>query len=267
MKLTFLGTSHGIAEKHAFTSSTVVTVNGKHYIIDAGAPIMTLLQNHNLKFTDVKGIFITHPHSDHYMGLVEFTSQMNAFPHFKDVNIPAYVPDGDFVKRMMYFLTGKEEINPIIKFDKQFSNGNYHSVPYYSRVAYSVYTDGVIFNDENVKITAVKNMHVDNSYSFIVETKDKLGVFSGDLRMNMPDYPNVLLNSQKPIDFVVLEGAHTKLNTPEIIEILKNTKTKNMLVNHRYNVVNPDEEMLDLKNTLSPYFNFKTVCDNDVLEF
>ena len=63
MKITFVGTSHGIAEKDRYCSCTVVTVKGKHYVIDAGAPIYDLLQRYGFRFEDVAGIFITHTHN------------------------------------------------------------------------------------------------------------------------------------------------------------------------------------------------------------
>jgi len=39
MKITFLGTSHGYAEKNRFTSSTLIETAGHSYILDAGAPV------------------------------------------------------------------------------------------------------------------------------------------------------------------------------------------------------------------------------------
>ena len=83
MKIRFLGTSHGIAEKNQFCSSALISIGDKHYVIDAGAPLMTLLKNHDVAYEDVQGIFITHTHSDHFMGLVEFTYQINNIDQWK----------------------------------------------------------------------------------------------------------------------------------------------------------------------------------------
>ena len=62
MKITFLGTSHGITEKNQFCSSALISTGGKHYLVDAGAPVLTLLKNHDIPLTDVAGAFITHSH-------------------------------------------------------------------------------------------------------------------------------------------------------------------------------------------------------------
>ena len=95
MIVTFLGTSHGITEKNAFCSCAVVSVGGAHYIVDVGAPIDTLLQNYGIPFADLRGIFITHPHQDHYVGLAPFTFTMEDFGRFGDVSVPVYAPARD----------------------------------------------------------------------------------------------------------------------------------------------------------------------------
>ena len=39
MKITFLGTSHGVPAADRYCSCTMLEVNGAHYFIDAGAPL------------------------------------------------------------------------------------------------------------------------------------------------------------------------------------------------------------------------------------
>lgn len=266
MKITFLGTSHGIAEKHQFLSSAVVTVGGKHYIIDAGAPLTSLLKNHDIDFKDINGIFITHPHFDHFIGLTELTFQINGFNQFDGVKIPTYVPDLLPFKRMMYYLTGTKDLNPYFGYDEKYNNGNYGATPYPTRITFNKYSEGVIFKDDLITITAVKNMHIEDSYSFLLETKDKAVVFSGDLKHGIPDYPKCIIDRATNLDAVILEGAHTKLCLPKVLEVLKKSKTNLMLINHYYAGVNNDDELLLTKNLLKAYFPLKVVKDNDVFE-
>lgn len=47
MKITFLWTSHGCAEKGRFVSSTLFEVNGAMYVVDAGAPVDAQLLNND----------------------------------------------------------------------------------------------------------------------------------------------------------------------------------------------------------------------------
>ena len=39
MKINFMGTSHGYAEKCQFTSATLIEVSDFYYLLDAGAPV------------------------------------------------------------------------------------------------------------------------------------------------------------------------------------------------------------------------------------
>ena len=210
MKVTFLGTSHGIAEKKQFCSSTLISIGDKHYVIDAGAPIMTLLKNHDVAYEDVQGIFITHSHTDHFMGLVEFTYQINNFPCFEHVHIPVFVPDEQRYKDMFLFLFGKPEFS--------------------GRLEYQVYEDGVIFDDGTLRITAIPVGHCPNAHAFMLEAEGKRVVFTGDMRADLTDYPQAIV--EKECDLVVIEGAHYTLDNDEVITILKHSKCKKMLVNH-----------------------------------
>ena len=60
MKITFLGTSHGVVEKNRHRSSAMIEVGNAIYLIDAGAPVVDELINHDKKIQDVKAIFTTH---------------------------------------------------------------------------------------------------------------------------------------------------------------------------------------------------------------
>ena len=237
MTITFLGTSHGITEKNQFCSSALVSVGGKHYIIDAGAPVLTLLLNHDIPLTDVAGVFITHSHHDHFMGLCTLTQQINEFSQFKDVSFPVFVPDAEDYHRMFSFIFGDPA--------------------FHGRLAYTVYGgmtnpsgDGirrapaVIFDDGNLKVTAIPVDHYKNAHAFLLEAEGKRVVFTGDLRADMPDYPKVI--TETDVDLVVTEGAHTRLNKPEVMELLKSGRTKTLVISHRYNKFNTDEMVAEL---------------------
>ncbi len=243
MKITFLGTSHGIAEAHAFCSSAVLTVGEKHYMIDAGAPIMTLLQNHHMAFGDLQGIFITHSHSDHMIGLVDFTVQMEGFPHFKGVRIPVYVPDACRYEKLNRFLFNSDGLLD-------------------HRLRYRVYEPGVIFDDGVVRVTAIVNEHTSCSRSFLVEAEGKRVLFTGDLKHDIPDYPAVA--TEQELDLIVMEGAHTRLNKPEVMEKLKASRTKAMIVQHRYDRYNTDEMVEEFRRFAAEKFTVTCAHDNDV---
>lgn len=245
MKITFLGTSHGFSEKGRFCSSAAVTVGKRHYLIDAGAPLPTLLLNHDISYWDIGGIFITHTHSDHMFGLVDFTQQMEVFPHFKGVRIPVFVPDADRYMNMTQFLFGKRELHD-------------------HRLMYRVYpANGVIFDDGNLRVTAIPVEHCPNAHAFLLEAEGKRVVFTGDLKAGMTDYPTVV--TETDVDLVITEGAHTRLNKPEVIDILGKSRTKKLIVSHR-NSINPDAIVAELAAALADKFPVVCANDNDVFE-
>jgi ribonuclease BN (tRNA processing enzyme) len=257
MRITFLGTSHGITEKNQFCSSALISTGGKHYVIDAGAPVLTLLKNHDIPLTDVAGVFITHSHHDHFMGLCTLTQQINEFPQFADVAFPVYVPDEEDYHRMFAFIFGDPA--------------------FHGRLAYTIYgglTDpfgdrarrvsAVIFDDGNLKVTAIPVDHYQNAHAFLLEAEGKRVVFTGDLMADMPDYPKVITESD--VDLVVTEGAHTRLNKPEVMELLKSGRTGKLIISHRYDQVNPDGAVAELMAYTRDKFETVLAFDGMVLD-
>ena len=239
MKSTFLGTSHGIAEKNQFCSSALVSIGNKHYVIDAGAPLMTLLKNQDVAYEDVQGIFITHTHTDHFMGLVEFTYQINNFSRFENVIIPVFVPDEQKYQEMFRFLFGKTEFS--------------------GRLEYQVYDDGVIFDDGILKITAIPVGHCPNAHAFMLEAEGKRVVFTGDMRADLCDYPRAIVENE--CDLVVIEGAHFKFDDDKVVNILKQSKCKKMLVNHCNFALNTKDVLTNFHQKINGAFEIDYAYD------
>ena len=91
MKITFLGTSHGVPAADRYCSCTMLEVNGAHYFIDAGAPLIDLLLRRHVDLNSVKTIFTTHFHSDHVDGLVSFAGLCSWY--FKTTSPRIYVTE------------------------------------------------------------------------------------------------------------------------------------------------------------------------------
>lgn len=245
MRITFLGTAHGRTEKHAFCTSTMISIGGRHYLIDAGAPITTLLQNEGVPLPSVAGIFITHSHGDHIAGLVEHTREMECFPANGGVRTNVYVPEEKTYLRMSYFLFGKEELRQ-------------------HRVIFHTYEAGVIFDDGTLRLTAIPNKHTTNSYSFLAEAEGRRVIFTGDLAAGMPDYPEIARSEHS--DLVICEAAHTRLNAPETEELLAKTKTARFAVNHRAPRCNPEEAVAEFAEAMKPHFPVILTRDGMILD-
>ena len=243
MKLTFLGTSHGKPEKNRFCTCTVLTVGGKHYIVDAGAPVFDLFERNDLAFADIRALVITHPHIDHTAGLPVLTSALNSPLRFFDVGFPALVPDLEPFLAMFEFWRGRRDPS--------------------GRVSYEKYQNGVIFTDENVKITAIPTQHCPHSHALLFEAEGKRLLFTSDLKRDLSDYP-VEITEGAGLDLVITEAAHQIYAEPYVAKTLAKSKTARMIIHHVAEHRNP---LSTIENTLAALpFPAEIAYDGMVIE-
>ena len=214
MKITFLGTSHGVPMNNRFCSSTMLEVNGSVYIIDGGAPVADQLSRHGVEPKRVKAIFTTHMHADHTLGLLNFLDLCSWY--YKDSSFDCYLTEEDGVKAFT---------DVIMVVSKKFDT---------ERVRLRSYTAGRFYEDENISVTAYPTLHFHNglypSYSLVIDTKSgERVIFTGDLHWaDAKDFPTVA--KTEPSDAIVCEMAHFSHKT--ILPILNECPTKRVFVNH-----------------------------------
>ena len=69
-RLITLGTSAGPPPRaHRAQSANLLTVNGTHYIVDAGDGVARRLAKAGINVREIGTVFITHHHDDHTAGL------------------------------------------------------------------------------------------------------------------------------------------------------------------------------------------------------
>jgi ribonuclease BN (tRNA processing enzyme) len=69
-RLITLGTSAGPPPRaHRAQSSNLLTVNGTHYVVDAGDGVARRLAKGGINLREIGTVFITHHHDDHTAGL------------------------------------------------------------------------------------------------------------------------------------------------------------------------------------------------------
>jgi ribonuclease BN (tRNA processing enzyme) len=161
-------------------SSNLLIVNGAQYVIDAGDGVTRRLTKLGTNFRNIDDIFITHPHSDHTSGLGALMSVVYDANRTSPVDI--YGPPGTVasVEGLLAFLNVNSEI--------RISDGT-KSVP--SGKVFSGHDTGAgkIFQDANIKVTAVENTHFHfqpgspgygkyKSYAYRLDTPDRSVVFT-----------------------------------------------------------------------------------------
>ena len=175
-----LGTAGGpVPRPDRAQSSNLLIVNGTLYLIDAGGGVTARLVQSGNNFRKVGKIFITHAHSDHTAGLA--TLLVSSWEQQGD---PTDVYGGGveaLVKGAIEYLTPNAEIR-WAEGKKRPMTDTFHG----HDVA-----PGVVYQDANVKVTAVENTHFHfqlgtppygkyKSYSYRFETPDRVVFFSGD---------------------------------------------------------------------------------------
>ena len=188
MKLTFLGTSHGVPAKDRFCSSIMLESGGSFYFIDAGAPVMDLLLRNDKTVADFRALFTTHAHMDHTVGMLGLIGLMNWF--YKDST-------GEF------FITKQEQIDATKQWLEVTGSGAIDE----SRLHFHVPTEGLVYEDENIKVEYIPTMHMEHSYAILVTEGDKRVLFGGDFsyKLKKKDVPEII---KEELDAFVCELAH-----------------------------------------------------------
>jgi ribonuclease BN (tRNA processing enzyme) len=95
-------------------------------------------------------------------------------------------------------------------------------------IALGTVREGVTYEDENIRITAVRNQHCKNAFSFFVEAEGKRVLFTGDLRHPTVDFPAPAF--ELPCDLILCELAH--FSADDCIPVFDKTKAKKILHTH-----------------------------------
>jgi ribonuclease BN (tRNA processing enzyme) len=182
-RLFTLGTTSGpIPVVGRAQASNLLSVNGANYVVDAGDGVTRRLTRLGTNFRNIGNIFITHPHSDHTGGLAALMTVIYDARRTDLVNIYGPPGTGASVQPLVQFLTVSSEIRR--------SDGT-HTIPPVKVFSGHDVGTGMIFQDANVKVTAVENSHFRfplgspahgkyKSYAYRFDAADRSVVFTGD---------------------------------------------------------------------------------------
>ena len=209
MKITFLGTSHGVPSAIRYCSSTMLEVNGALYLVDGGAPVADLLIRRGIAFDRVKAVFFTHMHSDHTDGIHEFLSLSSWY--YRTCSLDVYIPDEKKLEAFRALHDLEED-----------------------RIRLHHMSAGVFYQDGNITVTAIPTRHIENgkrpSYAYAIDTSDgKRVIFTGDLHQNdAADFPQIAKDEAS--DAIICEQALFSVDT--IFAHLRQCPTKQVWMNH-----------------------------------
>ena len=253
LKLTFLGTCAGtepIPGRHH--SSLVLEAGGLCYWFDAGENCSHAAITYGIDITKTRAVFISHMHIDHTGGLANLLFTVHKLasrykkPHANGNSYDVFLPDTDLFQsiKQVAFYGGRP---------KGCVNISEHTV-----------SDGIVFEDENVRITALHNAHLGetgesgwHSYSYLIEAEGRHIVFSGDVRT--PDELNGLIGDG--CDCLIIETGHHTVK--DICQYAVKMRAKRLLFTHNGREILADPLAAE-KLSASLHGNAKICADGDV---
>lgn len=205
MKIYYLGTCSGtepMVDMHH--TSYVFDVGGKVYWIDAGENAAHRAYTTGIDFLATRAIFVSHAHIDHIGGLANLLfvfHKLNSIyktPLHNDNKLTLCLPDETFFEPVKKIAFGNRDGEAKQRFT----------------IDQRVVTDGVIYEDECVKITAYHNTHLGtaddgnwHSFSFVFEAEGKRIVCTGDVK----EYSELDLLPVEGCDLLIGETGHHKV--------------------------------------------------------
>ncbi len=199
-----LGTLAGpVPMPHRAQSSNLLIVNNTYYVVDAGDGVTRRLAKTGINMREIGTVFLTHLHDDHTAGLGTLMSEAWDLNRTKPINV--YGPPGTetLVHAAIEYFNESAEI--------RIADGG-RSVPIAQDFFGHDVGTGVVYQDANVKVTAIENTHYvfhnngtgdpkHKSYSYRFETPNRVIVLTGDT-----GYFNGLVDLAKGADLLVSEA-------------------------------------------------------------
>jgi len=279
-RLILLGTAGGppIRKQRSQPASAIV-VKGAVYIIDTGDGVAQQMALAGLSPQAIRAVFITHLHSDHVAdyGTLLLRAWQGGLRTPVDTYGPA--PLEAMTRSYMQFMD----------YDIQVRIKDENRIPFAPLVrAHNIAAEGVIYQDENLKVTAAEVPHgaAKPAYAFRFDTADRSIVFSGDTSksanlvklatgadvlvhevMNL-DGVDAIVNASAPgsaeLKRHIIE-AHTPMD--EVGQVATEARVKKLVLNHFVPTGLPayDNPQLWLQGTRKSYKG-EIVSGEDLME-
>ncbi|MBE6577962.1 MAG: MBL fold metallo-hydrolase [Ruminococcaceae bacterium] len=254
LKFTFLGTCSGtepMPNRHH--SSVLLEINDLYYWFDAGENCSHRAYTSGVDVSHVRAVFISHMHVDHIGGLANLMSvirkvhRVTGVPQINNNCYDIFVPS-------LKTLNSVKDVAGIPTAPCKGVNAIEHEI-----------SDGVIFEDENIRVTALHNTHLKetgekgwHAYSFLIEAEGKKVIFSGDVGYVEELDPY----TEGGCDMMIMETGHHKVE--HVCEYAVNRGVPRLIFTHHGRQILSDVDAArELVATL--HSNVQICDDGDVV--
>jgi ribonuclease Z len=173
MEVVLLGTGYPRPDPDRAGPSTVVIVNGKYFVVDAGRAVVLRLSSLQQPIPPIAAVFLTHLHSDHTSGLPDLFN--TSWVMGRKQSLQLYGPRGT-----------QEMVNGLLKFyaeDIHIRRDLVEKLPAKgAQIDVHTVNEGTVYKDGDVTITAFTVDHhpVEPAFGYKFEGGGRTVVISGD---------------------------------------------------------------------------------------
>jgi ribonuclease Z len=176
-KIIFLGTACSIPTKERDNTSFLFLYKKEIFLVDCPGSIVQKLMKVRIDYKKLKNVIITHQHPDHIYGIVSL------------IHTQAHLNDS------LHIFTNFECIKIIKKLVKIFS---LNKKPYPRINYYNVFKTNPFYSKNRLKLEAIKNKHIKNSFGIKFTFGKKSLFYSSDTSF----YPK-MLEKIKKVDYLI----------------------------------------------------------------
>ena len=195
LEVILLGTGYPRPDPARAAASTAIVAGDKWFVVDAGRGATMRIAGTELKYANLKAVFLTHLHSDHTAGLPDLFNTSWQFGR-KTVPLELYGPPGTkrLADAMLQFFAEDIHFRRDLM-EKHPAAG--------ATIRTHIVREGVVYDDGDVKVTAfaVDHKPVPYAFGYRFESRGETVVISGDTRPTAN-----LIRFAKNADVLVLEA-------------------------------------------------------------
>jgi ribonuclease BN (tRNA processing enzyme) len=205
-KIIFLGTASSIPTKNRDNTSFLFIHKDNFFLIDCPGSITQKLLKADINYKKLKNIIITHQHPDHIYGIISlihtqcyFNDRLNIFSNIDVIKI--------IKKLVVMFKLNKKD---------------------YPKINYiNVFNKKIFYNKGNLKILAIKNKHIKNSFGLKFIFGKKSVFFTSDT-----SFSKKLLDSVGKVDYIISDCTASSIFFKKYPSLYKMHTDSNTLANY-----------------------------------
>jgi ribonuclease Z len=194
IKVTLLGTGCPPPVMNRFGPSILVEAGNKKLLFDAGRGSMQRLMQIGVRWQDVHGVFFTHLHSDHVVGFPDLWLTGWLVVPGRSLPLRVWGPRGttDMIAHL----------EKAFAYDVSIREFDEHTSPEGARIIATDIEEGVVYDEDGVKVTAFEVDHgpVKPTFGYRIDYARRSIVLSGDTRFSQN-----LIQHARGVDLLVHE--------------------------------------------------------------